>query len=110
MARPFRSQNKDKPYRDALRIELAAAGEDMKALRAIARAHIEKARSGDMTAIKEIADRLDGKPGQSMDMTTHYNKPLREYTDEELTAMIAELEAGRAEGDSDDENDPEQRN
>jgi hypothetical protein len=76
-------------------------------LRAIARAHISKAQAGDMTAIKEIADRLDGKPTQSMDMTQTSNKPLREYTDAELTAMIAELEAGRAEGDSDDENDPE---
>ena len=40
-----------------------------------------------MTAIKEIGDRLDGKPRQSMDMVTH-NKPLHELTDEELTAII----------------------
>jgi len=30
----------------------------------IARAHIEKAASGDMVAIKELADRLDGRPAQ----------------------------------------------
>ena len=40
-----------------------------------------------MQAIKEIGDRLDGKPRQSMDMVTH-NKPLHELTDEELTAII----------------------
>src|SRR5947208_9986123 len=60
--RPPRGQQRDKPYREALRMELAAAGEDMKKLREIARAHIEKAASGDMQAIKELADRLDGKP------------------------------------------------
>ena len=40
-----------------------------------------------MTAIKEIGDRLDGKPRQSMDMA-HHNRPLRELTDDELTAII----------------------
>jgi hypothetical protein len=34
-------------------MELAAAGEDMKKLREIARTHIEKAAAGDMQAIKE---------------------------------------------------------
>ena len=43
-------------------MELAAAGEDLKKLREIARARIEKAATGDMQAIKELADRLDGKP------------------------------------------------
>jgi Family of unknown function (DUF5681) len=56
---------KEKPYRDALRMEIAAA-EDFKGLRSIARAHLEKARSGDMPAIKELADRLDGRPAQAV--------------------------------------------
>jgi Family of unknown function (DUF5681) len=56
---------KEKPYRDALRMEIAAA-EDLKGLRSIARAHLEKARSGDMAAIKELADRLDGRPAQAV--------------------------------------------
>ena len=48
-------------------MELAAAGEDMKKLREIARMHIEKAVAGDMQAIKELADRLDGKPAQMLE-------------------------------------------
>ena len=48
-----------------------------------------------MTAMKEIGDRLDGKPRQSMDMTTVAQKPIREMTDEEIAARIAELEAER---------------
>lgn len=43
---------------------MAAAGDNLKALRLIARAHIAAARAGDMQAIKELADRLDGKPAQ----------------------------------------------
>lgn len=50
-----------KPFRDALRMELANAGDDHKALRMIASALIVKASEGDMQAIKELADRIDGK-------------------------------------------------
>jgi hypothetical protein len=52
---------KDKPFADALRMELMAAGADHRALRKIARALIAKAEDGDLPAIREIADRLDGK-------------------------------------------------
>ena len=64
-----RGQQRDKPFRDALRMELAAAGADQKALRAIARKLIAQAESGDMQAVKEIADRMDGKPAQSVEMS-----------------------------------------
>ena len=46
-----------------------------------------------MTAMKEIGDQLDGKPKQSMDMVTRANKPIREMTDAEIAARLAELEA-----------------
>lgn len=59
-------RKQEKPFRDALRMELAAAGEDSKALRAIARALILKASEGDMPAIKELADRVDGKVPQGI--------------------------------------------
>ena len=65
MANP-RGQQRDKPFRDALRMEIADAGEDFKALRPIAAALIHKASEGDIPAIKELADRLDGKVPQAI--------------------------------------------
>jgi hypothetical protein len=44
-------------------------------LRSIARAHLEKARSGDMAAIKELADRLDGKPAQDSSVAIEHRRP-----------------------------------
>lgn len=57
---------KSKPYREALDRMLAAAALDRKiapeyANDLIAAAHIAKCMSGDMAAIKEYADRTDGK-------------------------------------------------
>lgn len=54
---------KEKPFRDALRAELAALGEDdPKALRSLARNLLKIAAGEDgLPAIKEVADRLDGK-------------------------------------------------
>jgi len=68
MARPLGSQNKDKPFRDALRMELAALGEDdPKTLRRLARKLLETAAKDEgLPAIREIADRLDGKPAQAV--------------------------------------------
>lgn len=78
MARPAGSQNKDKPFREALRMELAEAGENSKELRSIAKNLIKQAGKDDpsaLSAIKEIADRLDGKPAQSIE--NGENGPLR---------------------------------
>lgn len=68
MGRPSGSKNKDKPFRDALRMELAALGEDdPKALRGLARNLLAMASGDDgLQAIKEVADRLDGKPAQAI--------------------------------------------
>ena len=59
-------RRQEKPFRDALRMELAAIGEDSKALREIARALIVSAAEGKMDAIKEVADRIDGKVPQAI--------------------------------------------
>lgn len=65
MANP-RGQQRDKPFRDALRMEIAEAEGDRKRLRTIARALLDKAETGDVNAIKEIGDRLDGKVAQAI--------------------------------------------
>src|SRR5262245_17089653 len=60
----------------ALRMELAAAGDNMKKLREIAKVHIARWEAGDMQAIKELADRLDGKPGQLLEHSVPDREPL----------------------------------
>lgn len=71
MARPAGSPNKDKPFREALRMEanLAESGEESPAnkgsLRWIARQLLN--RAGEETAAaREVGDRLDGKPAQAI--------------------------------------------
>lgn len=56
----------EKIYRKALLMELAEAGEDFQAIRRVARAHIARCNEGDMSAIREFADRLDGKVPQAI--------------------------------------------
>jgi hypothetical protein len=70
MANP-RGQQRDKPFRDALRMELAALGDDNpRALRGLARKLLDIAAGADgLPAIREIADRLDGKPAQAVEMS-----------------------------------------
>jgi hypothetical protein len=55
---------KSKPFKKALSEALKAAEDDSEILQAVALALVAKAREGDVPAIKEIADRLDGKVTQ----------------------------------------------
>jgi len=57
-------------------MELAAAGEDMKKLREIARVHIARCEAGDMQAIKDLADRLDGRPAQVLEHSGPDSEPI----------------------------------
>lgn len=57
---------KEKPFRDALNMELKEAGEDRPKLRAIAQSLLAQASQGNIAAIKEVADRLDGKVPQAI--------------------------------------------
>ena len=59
-----RGQQRDKPFRDALRRSISEASGDPDRLNRIARALYSKAEDGDVNAIREIADRLDGKVPQ----------------------------------------------
>ena len=75
----------EKPFRDALRMELAAAGEDHKSLRKIAKKLISEANKGNMAAMKEIADRMDGKAAQSLTVGGDQDNPLQfEYIERRI--------------------------
>ena len=55
-----------KPFADALRMEIAnrESRGDKRGLRMVAKKLLNQACEGDMSAIREVADRLDGKPVQ----------------------------------------------
>ena len=59
MGRPIGSVNREKPFNDALRIALR--GNPLR-LRRIVEKLTVKAEEGDLAAIREVADRLDGRP------------------------------------------------
>ena len=80
--RPRGSENKDKPMRDALRIVAAEdvavteGGQRTRKLRKdrrVAEVLFLAAMHGDVAAIKEINDRLDGKVTQEQNITGTMN-------------------------------------
>ena len=83
MGRPIGSVNRQKPFNDALLMTLRS---NPLALRRIAAKLIEKAEEGDLPAIREIADRLDGKPVQMLDRP---DVPITELTRAELLAIAS---------------------
>jgi hypothetical protein len=56
----------EKPFRDALMLAIKEAHGEHKKLRAVAESLVERAIEGDVRAITEVADRLDGKPAQAI--------------------------------------------
>lgn len=88
---------KDKPFADALRMELAAAGGDQKALRAIARNLIAEAQKPEnsLAAIREIADRLDGKAAQESTVTIDDKRDATDWTRDELVTFLRDRRADR---------------
>src|SRR6516225_2667421 len=83
MGRPIGSMNREKPFNQALLMTLRS---NPFALRRIAAKLVEKAEEGELAAIREVADRLDGKPVQMLDRR---DVPLNQLTDEELLAIAA---------------------
>lgn len=77
-----------------LRVAISDAhGEGGTKLRAVAEALVSKAMTGDVAAIREIADRLDGKVPQGLEHTGHIETRTSELTDDDLeriaTAEVA---------------------
>lgn len=70
--RPLGAQNKDKPFRDAIRMEAAALanGEVLTHPPGSLRWNAQQLlMRGETASMKEIGDRLDGKPAQSVEMS-----------------------------------------
>jgi hypothetical protein len=86
--------NREKPFNDALRIALRG---DPFRLRRIAEKLAGKAEEGDLAAIREIADRLDGKPAQVIDRRDF---PVTELTDAELLVIAVGALPERKEDDT----------
>jgi hypothetical protein len=83
MGRPIGSVNREKPFTDALRVALLSGGG--RRLRIIAERLAEKAEQGDLGAIQQIADRLDGKCAQVIERG---DVSVEALSDRELFAII----------------------
>jgi hypothetical protein len=87
------NKNKEKPFADALRMEISAAGDDHKRLRRIAAKLLDLAEAGDMQAINAVADRLDGKPAQESTVTIDDKRDATDWTRDELVAFLSNTAA-----------------
>lgn len=74
---PVGNQNgkKGKLFYDALRVALVQ--EDRKRLRKITEKLVESAENGEPWAVKEIMDRMDGKPVNTTELSGTDNTPLK---------------------------------
>lgn len=88
---PLGNQNakKGKLWADALRraIRESIDGEDFDAkLAVLAKSLVTTAKNGDLQALKEIGDRLDGKPSQTLEANVSGN----------LAGLLAGIGSGKA--------------
>jgi ribosomal protein L17 len=102
---PSRGGKPDKLWTDALRIVVNEVAEDgdKKKLRRMAEKIVDLALAGDMQAIKEIGDRLEGKPTQRVEATGEDGGPI-EYADmttKELARQILAMIEKAKRGDDD---------
>lgn len=78
-------------WRNAIRMALSAKGDWRLNLRKVADVLIDSAMEGDLQAIKEIGDRLDGKPTQSI-AGDEERPPIKiHHTKEEADTILSEF-------------------
>ncbi len=88
---------KEKSFANMLRIAINEAitdeetGEKKPKLRAVAEMLVTKALEGDMAAIREVADRLDGKPQQAIEVDIPDSPSRLTDADLELIATASGL-------------------
>jgi len=89
----------DKAWRDALRVAVNRAHDGGgRKLQALADKLVESALTGDVRAMREIGDRLDGRPAQTVEATLH-NGDLGQAHAEALWARMNERVAVAAPND-----------
>lgn len=77
MAAPEGNNNSSRENRLwANTIRRAVVQGDAERLRRIAESLLNKAEEGDIQAIKEVGDRLDGRPSQSLDLGSDPDRPV----------------------------------
>jgi len=106
MGRPLGSPNKDKPWAEALRMVVFRDDKDgRRRLLRIAEKCADEAENGDMQAIREIGDRLDGRAAQESTVTINDKRDATDWTRDELVAFLNECRArsnGTAKADGSD--------
>jgi hypothetical protein len=83
MGRPIGSPHRAKPFNDVLRIALKARPHS---LRRIVDRLVDGAEAGNLHYIREIADRLDGRPVQAIDRR---DLVITELSDQELLLIAS---------------------
>lgn len=90
------NKGKDKPWTEALRLVVFRDDDNGKRrLLKIAEQCAAAAEAGDMQAIREIGDRLDGKPAQEATLTIDDKRDATDWSRAELDAFINDASAGR---------------
>lgn len=82
------SGRRERFFLSALLMELKSAGKDMPQLRNIARQLIAQAEGGDLQAIKEFIDRLDGKPMQAIEHSGEIETTSKEQREAAVAAAL----------------------
>lgn len=89
---------KEKSFANMLNIALTAKGESGQTkLREVAEKLVSKAIEGEGWAIKEVADRVDGKPMQQVELSGVIQSRLNALTDDELESIASGSSAGTTE-------------
>jgi len=89
-----------KELRDALNYALNnfenSAVKKGQALREIGRKLVEMGLAGNLAAIKEIGDRIDGKPAQTTIISEDDNRDIEDFSIDELKQILTDLRSADA--------------
>ena len=95
MARPLGSPNKDKPFKEALRMETLALanGEVIEHPRGSLRWNAQRLlMSGEVQSVREVADRLDGKPVQGHGQDSELGPLVVRWMTEEDNPAVSDMD------------------